>query len=540
MRCLVIVLMVVAQSALSDTIVVRSAPQSVLVYPESAIVSRSFSVDLPLGTHEVLLPDLPPSVMFQLLPGIEVEGAILGPVATRDRALRPQEGLEDPAITAARDRVKTQRNALLALDDQEAQLRVSADAAEAQLDFLMSVAENEGLTADAASLEDILALVSAHKRTAQKEALAADQAIRNLSDMRETLEEQLKAAEETLAFLLTGHEGRSEVLLTLTTEQATTVDVSLSYVVFAATWAPFYVAEIYTDDPEQMVIERGAIIYQESGEDWDNVALSVSTISPQGATGPAELRPQRLRITDPPQPRAALTQDAASLEEPIVEAPVIVEETASMAAQFDGPGVTYVFASPVRIDNGADEVRVALDTLNFEVDVFARAVPIRDDTAFLMAAFTNTSREPFLPAHNVVLMRDGGFVGAGVMPEIPAGDEGVLAFGRLDGVRLQRDRLEREDGDSGLITRTNTRVEEVRLNVRNLSDRHWTVELLDQVPYSEQEDLIVSFDTSEPPSEENLDFQPGILQWKFDLPAGAEKTITVGQEIRWPEDKILR
>jgi Domain of unknown function (DUF4139) len=78
------------------------------------------------------------------------------------------------------------------------------------------------------------------------------------------------------------------------------------------------------------------------------------------------------------------------------------------------------------------------------------------------------------------------------------------------------------------------------LKVENLTDETWPVRLLDQVPYSEQEDLEITYSATPAPTETDVDGQRGILAWEFDLPAGATKEITLDHVISWPEGKVLQ
>ncbi len=540
MRAMMCILWCLATPAFSETFTVRSAPSAVLVYNGAAKVSREFTIQLPAGRHEVILPDLP-YVVEDVLPQIEVLNATLGPVSVRSRSLPPLVGADANAVTAARNLVKANKTALAEHMDTEAGIRAEADAAKAQIEFLKSLGQNEGLPADAAGLSEVATMIGGQTLQARQKILETERIIRALTDLRDELGKDVKNAEDALAALLTADEDRAQVQFSLSTDVEVTAEVAVSY--FApASWTPQYEVALLKADPVTLSIARGAAIAQHSGEDWIDVKMSLSTLQVEDGLVPSNIRPRRLRLADPLQQsdRARLSDGVSSLAEPIIEAPVIIESAELPSVNYEGPGVTYSIPNTVTVANEVEATRVSFDTVTFAAEVFARAVPLHDDTAFLMARFENTSGEPFFEVPDALFTVDNRFVGLEWMPEIAAGDHGVLAFGSIEDLRLERDVLNRQEGDTGIISRSNARNEEIQITARNLGSEEWDVELLDRLPYSEHEDLVVSFTSSPEPDQENVDAQRGILMWKFNLAPGGDKLIEVEQNLRWPEGKILR
>ena len=120
------------------------------------------------------------------------------------------------------------------------------------------------------------------------------------------------------------------------------------------------------------------------------------------------------------------------------------------------------------------------------------------------------------------------------------GAKADLGFGAIEGIRLRRDMPERAEGDRGIIT-TSTQIEESGvLEIENLTGEAWPVRVMDLVPYSEQEDLEISYQADPPVSEENVEGKRGILAWDFDLAPGETKAIMLESLISWPEGKILQ
>ena len=90
-----------------------------------------------------------------------------------------------------------------------------------------------------------------------------------------------------------------------------------------------------------------------------------------------------------------------------------------------------------------------------------------------------------------------------------------------------------------MISRANELIEEVRIGIRNLTGESWRLRVLDRVPYSEQENLEITWRAVPPPSETDVDGRRGILAWRFDLPAGQTREITLRHSLQWPEGMVL-
>ena len=169
----------------------------------------------------------------------------------------------------------------------------------------------------------------------------------------------------------------------------------------------------------------------------------------------------------------------------------------------------------------------------------AWAVPRYDQTAFVMAKFVNDSGEILLPGQ-AFLLREGVLVGATSMGVVAPGAEAEIAFGAIEGIRLKREMPLRAEGDRGILSGSTQVEEKAVLQVENLTDESWPVRLVDLVPYSEQEELEISYTADPAPSEVDVDGQRGVLAWEFELAAGEKKAVQLEHVISWPEGKELQ
>jgi len=148
--------------------------------------------------------------------------------------------------------------------------------------------------------------------------------------------------------------------------------------------------------------------------------------------------------------------------------------------------------------------------------------------------------EPTPIAAEAMFYLDERFVGQSWLYPIPAGGKTDLSFGPIEGLRLARRVVDSNAGDRGVIRNSTEQSEAVRIDVENLTDAAWPMLLIDRVPYSEQEDLKIAWKADPAPDATDLDGRRGVLEWRFDLAAGATPSVDLSHRMTWPEDKILR
>ncbi|MFU1477529.1 DUF4139 domain-containing protein [Roseovarius sp. C7] len=542
MRFLPIVLSLsVAPMALfAEDIPLRADISKVTLYPTGGTVTREVVVDVPQGQHELVLLDLPRGTDLDSV-RVEVEGATLGALTTRRDYVPPRDPAKSEAIEAAEAEVERLEAELREARAGIEGIRLEQEAAEARVAFLAALGRGEGVAQmDPSALRELVGLVGdetlSAKQAAQAARLRAEAAERDLKDLNEALE----AAREALSALVPQEGPHAMLAVGIEAEAASDVRVRLSHMVYEAGWSPVYDMRL---DRESGALEiaRGAYVSQASGENWEGVDLTLSTVRPAEQTEPSEVHPWRRWITDKdtPQPMRKTLQGAsadsfARAEMAMEPAPSIVAE-----AEFDGLSVTYDYPRTLSLASGADRVRVDLGTLTTSTETYARAVPLADSSAFLMADLTNDTGEMILPG---VVMKylDGKFVGRGHSALVPAGGEADISFGPIDGLRLVRRIEDRQEGDRGVIRKSNDMNEAVRIEVENLTGEDWPVRLRDRVPYSEQEQLEISWEAAPRVTEQDVDGERGVLEWHFDLSAGETKVVKLDQWLKWPEDKVLR
>ena len=544
MRAFILLALLLPCPALADQIFATSKITAVTIYPQGAQVTRDVTFTAPAGAHYLLITDLPANTAPDLIRLTSPE-ATLGAFSLRMDRLPPRDDLTSPEMVAAKAAVEAAEAKVRTAQSSIDAINARVEAAEAQGAYLRGV-KSEGDTATADGLKTIATMIGAEVLAARQVALSAQTELPAAVKVHDEAQKALGKAQEAQAALSQGDENYVALAVAIDLAAPRETHLTVTHFVYEASWQPVYDMMLVRKEPASLTINRGVLVSQYSGEDWAGVALTLSTARPSDQASPSSLWPELRQIYDPElaakeDERMRMAQDeAAGMSAPIMESePAVGGFVTSAMTSFSGDTVIYTYPTSVNIASGVENLRLALDTLNVTPKIYAQAVPRYDRTAFLMASFTNATGEIILPGP-AYLFSDGTLKGSTELAAIPAGDKADLAFGAIDGLRLTRDMPTRAEGDRGILT-TSTQIEETAiLKLENLTAEVWPVRLIDLVPYSEQEDLEITYTAEPAPTETDVKGQRGILAWEFDMAAGEKKEVTLTHVISWPEGQALQ
>ncbi|MEO1638067.1 MAG: mucoidy inhibitor MuiA family protein [Pseudomonadota bacterium] len=539
-------LITLATPLFADSFTAAAKVDRVTIYPGLSTVTRQVTLDLPAGLHDITVPGLPERLSTEGLRVAAPSGAEIGAVNLAFDRLPVTPDMTAPEIVAAEAEVERLEGILRERNTAIAEIRLRVAAAEEQIAFLkgLSRANAENLTA--ADISALVQMVGEEMLFARQAAFSAEQAALEAERDREDVVEELDAARRALAALIAPEKEGSVLTFTINAPEAGAYTVDVSTLEGFANWSPVYDMRLTTGEAASLDVERAVVISQETGQDWQDVELILSTARPGEQTAPGPVWPQLRRIIS--EEDLEREQGLAVMSDSLMSrsfAGTVTEEAVAMpapvVAQADTSGatVTYRYPTRVTIRDGVEDLRLSLDTLTLEADVWAEAVPSRDTIAYRMAEFTNTTDELLLPGQ-ALLFADGTMIGFSNLPLLAAGADTEMGFGPLDGLRATRTMPNRTEGDRGVFTTTNQLREEAIMTVENLTGQVWDVLLRDAIPYSEQEDLEVTFNANPNASRRNPDGQRGVLEWDLTLDAGEKAEVSLDYTLTWPNGFILR
>jgi len=517
---------------------VQSAVDAVTVYPDGATVTRLITVDLPQGDTTLIARDFPPGLDASSL---RVEGETAARVTIGAIDARAPRAERPPTAPELEKRWQALKDERAALEDQ-----IGAEAARKRFAerFASETPFGLGDKGEARPIADWRLAFGA----VAEEIRSANNAIRELKLKQRELDEELARVDRALQ---ANPARKMEVRIDLAADAGSRATFRVSYTVRGARWAPLYDARLDTGTRERkpaLELIRRAEIVQQTGEDWSDVALAVSTVrTAKGGSGP-ELRPLVVRYAEPAsalkgsrvmQERAALRDDRTAENMPAfapASAPVQEQEAA-----IETGGYQALFRVPGRVtvatNEGAKSWRISTATI--APDLLVRAAPALDETAYLEASLKNAEEAPLL-AGRVSLYRDGIFVGRGALALTPKDETLRLGFGADEKVKVARVLTRRLEGSAGIISSAKTDEREFKTTVRSGHSRPIRIVVEDQIPTSEIAEIQVEMlPGTTPPNERDVRDRRGVLAWSFDAAPGEAKEIKLGWRLRWPGDKVV-
>ncbi|MEH2540280.1 MULTISPECIES: mucoidy inhibitor MuiA family protein [unclassified Bradyrhizobium] len=532
---LVVLTALAAGEAQAADIAASSAVDAVTVYPDGASVTRLVTLDLPAGENSAVLKDFP----LTLDPtSLRVEGEAGAKLAIGAIDAKPPRAAPPVNLPELDKRIE-------ALKDERVNLQGAIDAARARRKFAERFADiapvGIGDKGEARPISEWRAAFAA----VGEEVASTEAAIRDAERKQRDLDREIARLEQDKA---QKPPSKLEVRIELAAAAATRATLRVTYAVRSARWTPLYDARLDTgakDRKPALELVRRAEITQATGEDWSNVALSVSTVrTARGGSAP-ELNPLIVQYPQPPRPQAsvsgAIDNRFRSAQAPAAKvAESLAERADEQQATADVSGFQVVFKIPGRVSLGASEGAKSLrvSSVTLAPDLAVRAAPVKDPTAFLEANFKQNEDAPLLPGR-VSIYRDGVFVGRGQMAAAAKDETVQLGFGADDKIKIERAVLKRNEGSAGLIVTTSKTDERAfKTAVRNGHDFPIRIAIVDQLPVSENEEIQVEMlPSTTPPTASNIRDRRGVLEWAFEAKPGEVRDINFAWRIRWPKDK---
>jgi uncharacterized protein (TIGR02231 family) len=312
------------------------------------------------------------------------------------------------------------------------------------------------------------------------------------------------------------------------------IELEVSYVVTEAWWQSGYDVRL---TGETVTVTWHGVITQHTGEDWPECELALSTARPAATVGVPELQPWFLDRVSPMQPVHAFAAaggygsagpggapeggcraQSASLKRmaPMADMSAVVEQGAAAA--------TYRPARPIAVPSDGSAHRSTIARLELEAKLDYVTAPVIAEEAFLRAVVVNGSEHTLRPG-NASVFHETEYVGTTRLDLWAPGEEVELALGVDERVRVERELVRRTAGKATL-SGTKRREAEYRTKITNHGPRDATVTVLDQVPVSRDDGIVIKEVRAKPEPAETTEL--GELTWRLDLAPGKTGEITLG------------
>ena len=523
--------------------------REVTVYRDRAEVIREARVDVPDGASTVEFTGIPVGVETDSL-RISAEGVptVLGAVEIVEKVDKP---VETPEYVAIRDEVR------------RLEREIAGGAAEQKVgDELYRFLESlKATTADSESKKlgegrsDPQAVSAFYDLLSAKLLSLARSRIDRNETMRE-LREELSLAKAKLNTVRPAGDIRSRVAaVELEAERSGPLTLRLAYVVPRALWYPSYRATLDAKTGDVSWVAEG-VVRQNTGEDWADVTLSLSTASPAQGVQPPFLRPRILRpsqnvmlgsaqggfadaqlLPEPaPEEDEGYYQNVLALAPGIADAPAEEAIAAQSALVKSAYNVAFSVPGASAVPADGRDHRVVLRNETLRGNLVHRTVPGMSSLAYLTSVTTSPADYPLL-AGTVRVFAEGAYLGRFHLKETGPGLELTVPFGVDNRLEVIRVKLPKAAGKQGITGRQREVDYAYRTQLHNLQDRPVTLVLEDRIPVSEDERIVVALDDKQTTAGfKDSPRRPGVKLLTLELEPGEQKEITFAYSVRFPKD----
>lgn len=535
----------------------------VTLYRGQALVTREVTVEGAAGVQEIVVPGLPPSIVDGSLYAESANGLEVRAIRFRQSAVG-----EEP-----RDEIRTLDQQISAGQSALALLNRKLELAAQKLAWLDQMQGFVAPTAGSDLSRGVLnaeALREMTRFSFEERTRIAEEQVQLEAD-RQKIGAEVDLLNRKRSELASGAQRTvNEAVLFIEKKADGPRQIELNYLVDNCGWSPSYT--IWTPSSgQQTMVDYSAMIQQLTGENWDQVQLTLSTASPAlSAQGPS-LAPFAVALggADPQAQSAATYADAAQLAVQFranrsvqaagsyelhskisfddrintnwrinsgamfcqqMELSNPLEVMSSLLAEDDAasaPTLSYRLDAPVSLTSRSDQQMVRICLVNLDSQVAHVATPQLSPYVFREAAILNSSQVDFL-AGPVTAYLDGRFVGRAEIPTVAQGETFVVGFGADPQLRTRRELVDRRESVQG----GNREIRmEYRIAVENYRQEPVPVRVMDRLPWSSKPgEIRVTLAADAPATSTDSVYlrreRPrNILRWDVEVPptaAGAE------------------
>jgi len=507
---------------------------AVTMYTGRAAVTRTASLNLQPGAYDLRFTNLPESIQPDSIQARTADGLrVLGVEFVQ--AAAPEASAASPEVAALDQQVA----------DLTASLREIADKLElvkSQEGFLAAL--NIRASSDAAQASGTPKLDLDALRQ-QMEFMTSER--QRLQGERRALETQQQQAEKQLAAAKANRDaaaGRAgatrSAVVGVVAPEAFEGEIALTYLVAAATWQATYNLRA-AGDLSSTQIEYDALLTQRTGEDWNDVRLTLSTAQPTVAANPPVLQPWYVDVWRPQQNQglaesrsldgsgrqlgtAEPARRAAS--SPVDKADMLADLAADASVAGLGPAVTFELPRAVTVKtNAQQQQRTRIGTIDSGSQFVHVAVPILTEAVYLRGDLANRSAFQLLPGRASIFMGQD-YIGPTAMPSVAPGGLFQMYFGIDHAVKVKRQLISKNTENTGLLSGGRRTSYEYHIAIDNGTGREITLELWDRMPVSRSEDIQVQLVSVNPRLANDAYYtaeqQPqGLLKWWLTIPASS-------------------
>lgn len=342
------------------------------------------------------------------------------------------------------------------------------------------------------------------------------------------------------------------IIVNIQSDAAGPANLELSYFTQKANWQPYYEIKSTTESASLNLVQK-AIVHQNSGIEWKDCWLTLSTASPAGANqrpylnpiwlsyvqriqqsynaAPSSMMKSKMEITTKSDDKEAGQAVSESFDYEYAPAQTTLDYT-EISEHMINVDYDIKLKYSIASDNQPHQVLIQQKDLKSSYAYYA--VPKMDKNAFLLARVTNWEELNLIPGTARVYM-DGTFVSESYLDPNSEQDTLEINLGRDRNVEVKRTRIKSKEYNQVLNDKS-VRKFGYELVVRNPKTITTEFIVQDQIPVTSLKEIEIDLKES---SGAELEKHSGILTWKFNLKSKENKKLQLVYDLRFPSEKQI-
>jgi uncharacterized protein (TIGR02231 family) len=375
----------------------------------------------------------------------------------------------------------------------------------------------------------------------RKRMLEIDNQVFLLNEQKTTFDESIAKINKQFAEEQTHKtQNRKELLLEILADNEMNLNLGVSYIVSNAGWIPSYDLRAQSTKKPLEIVYKGKI-YQKTGQDWNNVKLFVSTYRPSYNQNRPILSPlyvaeyaaynnEDAKVGYEKKAKAELSNSYQMRAE--VAAPSQIPVATVSDNQMN---VLYELNYNQTIVSQEKEQYVILDKKNVEANYKYHTVPKLNNQVFLMAFVKNWQNLNLISGEANIYFEDN-YIGKTNITSNYVKDEFPISLGVDERIVVKRIKIEDKTSQKSFNS-NKWETESYEISIRNNTKENIELEILDQIPLSENQKIIVKTLNI---GDGDFDIKTGSILWNRKINSGVSEKINFSYEVKYPKEMQIQ
>lgn len=490
---------------------VQAAVKEVIFFPNSAKIMETAKVvpqcsgDEKCRTSITIPPQADPQSLVVSLPSgsrIKIDDVQTKPVERRDEA----------KIAELRKQI-----AKLKQDRKEFQARLQALDVQMQFWQMQTKAKIKSI----ADADNLSAAIGKNIRKATQEKFSVEGEV-------EKIDKRVKELQDNLNQAAGKKETAWEAALTFSAAGPGDLVIFYNYNLAGCGWLPLYRIEALPAENRISFVWE-AQLWQSSGEDWNQVQVSLATLQPVLTVTPPDLPPWIIKQRSAPIYRPSRKEKAAAA----MDKNVLAMEDNQEAVAGETALTTYSLWSVGRKNISAGQrQRLKIKEEYWPAEFLFLARPSLSPQAFVRAQ-VKLEKPVEIPSGEALFLIDGAMLGKRNFSL--AGTEGMLFFGTSPLISVTTITLADKAGSKTIFQNKQTRTWQWLLEANNSSNADIKLRIEEPLPQARDERIRLTFKSNPEPAQKDHEK----FVWITELAAKQKKTIENTIELEAPKEMVL-